>query len=194
MLGHVAASFSIAGLIVLAGSSEFPLVAAPTGQGAGPGRSELPFTLHRGFLIVVEGQIGEVSGLTFIVDTGTSRTVLDTRVAHALGLRGPRSQLFSSNSSMAAEEIVVPSIRFGPIGVVSPRILSADLAVAFGALEIKADGIVGADVLRGTCSASITAPDDSSSGLEDGGRRACRSNPRRHTLSSRWWWIPRRFG
>jgi hypothetical protein len=136
MFVQLAATFCLVGLIVLAGAPE---------------QSGLPFTLHRGFLILFEGEIGEMRGLTFILDTGTSRTVLDRRVARALGLRGTPSQLLSFNGSIEAQQIEAPSIRLGPISAVSPRILAADLSRSFDAQGVRADGILGADVLRGTC-------------------------------------------
>ena len=46
--------------------------------------TELPFKISHGFLIVVEGQVG-FQQAQMILDTGTSHTIVDRRVAQKLG-------------------------------------------------------------------------------------------------------------
>jgi hypothetical protein len=47
---------------------------------------ELPIELYRDYLVVVEGSIGNLGHLAFIVDTGAYPSVIDQRVSNVLGL------------------------------------------------------------------------------------------------------------
>jgi hypothetical protein len=47
-------------------------------------RAGLPFKLSDGLLIVVEGRIGTLGKLKFILDTGATRSVVDRKVADKL--------------------------------------------------------------------------------------------------------------
>lgn len=154
MPGTLPVLFTLATLVAVGVTVALPgslLHAASTRQDSALPRSDLPFALHRGFLIVVEGQVGRMHGLTFILDTGVWRTVIDTRVARALGLRGTPSHLLAFTGGIASEEIVAPSIDLGPIRTTSPRVLAADLSGLATVQGIRAHGIAGADLLRGRC-------------------------------------------
>jgi len=41
----------------------------------------MPFELVAGFLVVVDGQIGDLNGLKFILDTGATYSLIDRKVA-----------------------------------------------------------------------------------------------------------------
>jgi len=49
-------------------------------------RKDIPFELHSGYLIVVKGSIGKLKNLSFVLDTGSYRSVLDERIARKLHL------------------------------------------------------------------------------------------------------------
>src|SRR5215472_17814717 len=49
-------------------------------------RKDIPFELQNGYLIVVRGSIGKLKNLSFVVDTGSSRTIVDERIARKLHL------------------------------------------------------------------------------------------------------------
>jgi hypothetical protein len=134
-------ALALSGLLVLAGTGE---------PSASPG-AELPFELHRGFLVLVQVQLGPVDGLTFILDTGAARTVVDTRIVRRLGLAGRPADVLTFGASMTAEEVAVPPIRVGPIATSSLQVLAMDLSGLPAAHGVCADGILGADVLRGAC-------------------------------------------
>ncbi len=58
-----------------------PLLAAPIPQPS----EEIPFRLYRNYMILVEGRIGSLDGLTFLIDTGASTPVLSTLHGQAAG-------------------------------------------------------------------------------------------------------------
>jgi hypothetical protein len=64
----------------------------PTHQ-AKPKRHEIPFQTYRDYLIVVQGSLGHNRTLNFIIDTGTDRTVIDSRVAQKLHMVGEVGKL-----------------------------------------------------------------------------------------------------
>lgn len=108
-----------------------------------------PFELHRGFVIAVKGTIGELSDLTFIIDTGSLPTVVDSRVARKLSLRGNPVELETFAGKEAAEEIQLPSLRAGIFRAGSTRALTADLSRLDARFGGAADAIVGAEFLSG---------------------------------------------
>jgi hypothetical protein len=42
-----------------------------------PGPTSIPIKLKDGYLVVAKGSIGRLNDLTFLLDTGTSRTLID---------------------------------------------------------------------------------------------------------------------
>ena len=52
-----------------------------------PAGREVPFHRLEGYLIQVEGQIGGQDRLKFILDTGASMSMVDTKIADVLGLK-----------------------------------------------------------------------------------------------------------
>ena len=76
-----------------------PLLAEQSVVG-GSFSEELTFHLHHGFLILVPVQIGGVSDLKFILDTGSSHTVVEKRVAQKLGIRGLPSKLLTIRQAL----------------------------------------------------------------------------------------------
>jgi len=108
--------------------------------------AELTFKVHDGFLIVVEGQIGTLSKLKFILDTGATRTVVDKRIARKLGIRGLPSTLLAIRQTPEAESAIFSNVRFGPIQATNIPLLIADLA-SFTESAGGVDGMLGLDLL-----------------------------------------------
>ena len=108
---------------------------------------EIPFTLYNGYVIVVDGQIGDLQHKRLLVDTGTNRSVIDRNVSTELGLRGRMRGFALFNKSVAAEHVTLGSVQIGPIRTKSLQVVVADLSGVAGELGARIDGVVGMDVL-----------------------------------------------
>src|SRR5579859_4147713 len=76
---------------------------------------EVPFKLYRDYAIVAQGSAGARNKLNFLIDTGSSSTVVDTSLARKLRLaRSPR-KISVLGSTVGVEEAVVPSLGLGPL-------------------------------------------------------------------------------
>ncbi len=110
--------------------------------------SELPFRMYQEHLIVVKGSIGASEGLNFLVDTGATRTLVDRKTAKKLRLEVLNGDVqLASFKNGQAQELVVPDLRFGPLGVRSARVLATDLSFLSWS-GTRVDAIIGLDVLR----------------------------------------------
>lgn len=108
--------------------------------------STIPFQLRGGFLVVVNGQIGELEGLKFIVDTGASFTFIDRKVAERLKLPRRPGKTTNFDREVAVEWAVVPDLRVGPARTGAMRVMVAKLA-DYSEYAQDVDGIIGLDVL-----------------------------------------------
>src|SRR5579864_4647596 len=77
-------------------------------------RRDIPFKLHHGYLIVVKGSIGKLRNLSFVVDTGSYRSILDERIAHKLHLKSSRSvEALAPNHIVTMDTVLVPGLSWG---------------------------------------------------------------------------------
>jgi hypothetical protein len=111
------------------------------------GPIKLPIRLHLGYLVVVEGSIGNQK-LNFLIDTGAYPSVVDQKITHDLRLGEEPSRVRLSNKSIQTRRVVLPSLSLGPIHAESLPVLSEDLSFLQRATGYKVDAIVGLDVLR----------------------------------------------
>ena len=109
---------------------------------------KLPVRLGRGYLVMVEGSIGKIQNLTFLVDTGAYPSVVDQKIAHSLGLAEQPARVTLSNKSVPTRLVVLPSLLLGPVRVESLPVLTEDLSFFQKVIGHKVDAIVGLDVLR----------------------------------------------
>lgn len=122
----------------------------PKGQQASaPGApAKVPFHLCWGYMVIVQGSIGNVQKLNFLVDTGANPSVVDQRIAQSLGLEERATRVNLSNQSVGTHQALLPSLALGPIRVASLLVLTEDLSFFQKALGYKVDAIVGMDVLK----------------------------------------------
>jgi hypothetical protein len=107
---------------------------------------ELPFELRNGFLIVVEGHIGRLKGLKFILDTGASRSVVDRSVAKEFALLRSPGKIFSFDKYIPVELAKFPEVQFGPVKVKGATLMIADFVKSSRFAE-HVDAIIGLDLL-----------------------------------------------
>jgi len=110
-------------------------------------RVEIPFKLRGSHLIVIQGSVGDLEPLNFLIDTGANPTAVDRKIAKKLGLQGTTGTLALFNQNTNVERIVLPSLRLGPIRATSLPGLVQDLSSVEKVLGVRIDAIVGFDVL-----------------------------------------------
>jgi predicted aspartyl protease len=108
--------------------------------------STVPFELVSDFVVVVRGQVGDLGGLRFILDTGSSHTVIDRRVADTLGLRRRPGRQINFDRYIPVDWAEVAELRVGPIQATAFRVMVVNLR-EYSAFGQEADGILGMDLL-----------------------------------------------
>src|SRR5215831_8910186 len=78
---------------------------------------ELPFRLLDGYLIVVEGRIGEQEHLKFALDTGATFSVLKTTLARPEFVRRAARRVVNLERVMDQGMIEVADVQLGPIRI-----------------------------------------------------------------------------
>jgi predicted aspartyl protease len=114
-------------------------------------RGGISITVRKGFLVLAVGQIGGIRGRqNFVVDTGTSPSVLNTRLAKRMGLEVRVGKLVAAGKPVEVEQIVLPELALGPIEVTSLRMNVMDLSPWEKDLGTEVAGLIGMDVLGRT--------------------------------------------
>jgi hypothetical protein len=108
----------------------------------------LPIRLYRDYLVIVEGSVGNVQKLNFLLDTGACPSVIDQKIAHNLGLAEQPGRVNLSNKTVQTRLVILPSLVVGPVRAESLPVLTEDLSFYQKALGLRVDGIVGMDFLR----------------------------------------------
>jgi len=126
---------------------------APTRHESGtpnhdPTPTTLPARVFWDYLVVIEGSIGNLKKLNFLIDTGANPSAIDQRIADELGLSGKEARVNLSEKTLRTETAVLPSLTVGPIRAESLTVLIEDLSAFRKALRFPVDAIVGLDVLR----------------------------------------------
>jgi Aspartyl protease len=106
----------------------------------------VPFELSSDFLVVVEGQVGDVGGLRLIVDTGATRSVIDRKVALRLHLRRHIGRVMNFDRFVPTEYADVSAFQMGPLRAHGLRVMVANL-LEYSEFAKGVDGIVGLDLL-----------------------------------------------
>jgi predicted aspartyl protease len=112
-----------------------------------PVEGTVSFDLYQGYLIVARGSAGTRTSLTFLLDTGASPTVIDTRLARKLHLQAAPASAAVLGGSVQAGTTVMPSLSLGPMQNNNIPVLVEDLSFLGKVIPIHVDGIIGLDVL-----------------------------------------------
>jgi predicted aspartyl protease len=108
---------------------------------------EIPFQLYSGYLIVVEGRIGDLTGLKFILDTGVTTSVLDSKIAAKLKLSGRPSYVVNFGNAVPVESSTIPEVQFGPVQARNVEMFIASLNT-LSDFARGVDALIGVDLLR----------------------------------------------
>ena len=108
---------------------------------------DLPFRLSDGYLILVEGQIGALKNLKFILDTGATISIVDSKLASKLKLKRQPTESFTFDRKLSWEQASFPEIQFGPIKATNIVMLVGHLA-KYSDFARNVDAIIGMDLLR----------------------------------------------
>lgn len=124
-----------------AGNAQKPTAAS------GNAKFAMPFEVESGFLIVVKGQIGSSRTLRFALDTGTTHSMVDTKVAESLGLTLREGFVLNFDRDVRIAWTTVPELSVGGLGLKEARIMVGNLHELTEFTE-GIDGVIGLDVLR----------------------------------------------
>ena len=120
----------------------------PPAEIAHPVPVRLPIRLFWNYLVMVEGSIGDIQKLHFLVDTGAYPSIVDRKIARKLGLTEKPAKVNLANKSIQTGRAVLPSLILGPIQADGLPVLTQDLSYMRKAVGYKVDAIIGLDVLR----------------------------------------------
>ncbi|HEX8802363.1 MAG TPA: aspartyl protease family protein, partial [Terriglobales bacterium] len=114
-------------------------------------REAISITVRKGFLVLVAGQIGGMRGKqNFVVDTGTSPSILNARIARRMRLEVTSGTLVTVGRALQVEQTVMPELALGPLEVTSLRMNVMDLSQWEKDLGAEIAGLIGMDVLGRT--------------------------------------------
>jgi hypothetical protein len=144
------ALLSFPGFLCVASASPIPRERA---EGQSAAKTEIPFQLYNGNLIVVKASIGTVKNVNMILDTGTCPSAISQELAGRLNLRGKTESLQTLNGTIQTQVLVLPRIQIGSLAAAPIRVVIQDLSFMERSLGISLGGIAGLDILS---SASFT--------------------------------------
>lgn len=107
----------------------------------------IPFRLVQGFGIVVQGGIGELTNLNFLVDTGAVPSVLSEKVASRIGVTGATGAFALLQDNIQAQYVTLDDLHFGSIRATKVAMVVVDLARFERLLGTRIDAIIGLDIL-----------------------------------------------
>lgn len=109
--------------------------------------NEVSFKLYRRYAIVVRGSIDGLKNLNLLVDTGAVPSLLDSRIAGRLHLRGKPRQIVVATQKLPTERVTVSGVEVGPANVRDVSMDVMDLSSTGNALGTRVDAMIGFDVL-----------------------------------------------
>src|SRR5215470_8572909 len=102
--------------------------AVQVGWAQSPSEMWIPIKLKDGFLVIANGSVGSLGNLTFLIDTGTSRTLMDSRIIKQLELTGVADKLTAFDREVDAKRVTLPDLHLGGIHAESPQVIATDLS------------------------------------------------------------------
>ena len=152
MIAKKALGAGLAGLLLLNAAAGGRNINDTPGTDTGSmPRTGISITVRKGFLVLAVGQIGGMRGKqNFVVDTGTSPSILNARIARRMRLGVTSGTLVTVGRTLQVEQTVVPQLALGPLEVKSLRMNVMDLSQWEKDLGAEIAGLIGMDVLGRT--------------------------------------------
>jgi hypothetical protein len=100
-----------------------------------------------GYLIVVQGSIGDRHTLNFLLDTGATTSAIDRSLAERLNLPTRGSQMVSFDKTVQVQWCILPELVYGPERVTNIKVVVQDLRYLRTSGAVV-DGVIGWDLLR----------------------------------------------
>lgn len=108
------------------------------------------FTLYEGYLVVVDGRIGDLDHRKLLLDTGSSPSMIDKSIAEKLGLQGIARGLSLFNKNLSSQSVILPSVDIGPVYRQNLPVMVADFSSIGKSLGTHIDAVIGLDVIGAT--------------------------------------------
>jgi len=121
---------------------------APMGWAQDSGTTSQSIRVKDGYLVITTGSIGDLNNLSFLLDTGTSRTLLDARIAKQLRLARVAHRLTVFDHEVEVKLVTLPELRLGAIQAQSPQVIATDLSGVAQRFGLHVDAVIGMDILR----------------------------------------------
>lgn len=106
----------------------------------------VPFRLHRGYMILVEGRIENLDGLTFLVDTGASSTLLNSCLARKLKIKGSQRKAVAYGRDLKVQGTILREFTIGATRFRTVPALIADFS-RLPMIGNRIDAIIGMNAL-----------------------------------------------
>jgi hypothetical protein len=138
---------NLAGLLGLLLFSQIATARTQTDSAQGSANDEVPFELVSGYLVVVDGSIGPLHGLKFVLDTGATHSAVSARIADRLELQRLTGKVFNIDRMVKTEWAAIPEIEFGSIRAIQVPVMVTNLDY-FKASTSHVDAVIGLDLLH----------------------------------------------
>ncbi len=139
----------LAGLLGLTGPLRAGICRITRDQDADAGpRQVVRLKIFHNYLPVVEGRLGDSpQPRNFVLDTGTSPSILNVTLANQLALPTKSSSLADIGQMIPTQSTTIPEIDLGPVRALSLPVQVENLSRLESDLGIPIAGILGLDVL-----------------------------------------------
>jgi hypothetical protein len=112
----------------------------------GPNRIEIPYEFAGGHMIAVVGSVGSHKNLQFLVDFGTTYTLLDRQVVSERA-DGEKLEIRHFSDAIQSSDTLVPELAIGPLVIKNLHAYVVDMA-QIPAAPPGTSGVIGLDILQ----------------------------------------------
>ena len=107
----------------------------------------VPAKIYNGYLVVVQGSIGNLEKRNLAIDTGAFPSIIDQDLARKLHLEGQEGELRVVERNLKSRAVFVPTLQIGPLRATNLRVMSQDLTPISEAFHVRIDALIGLDLL-----------------------------------------------